>query len=59
MKLAVIESAEMLAFLQGLYNSGALIIAVTPRGLNREPKTRSTDYAVVSFNVYYVAAGSR
>jgi len=59
MRLAVIESAEMLAFLQGLYNSGALIVAVTPRGLNREPKSRSTDYAVVSFNVYYVGRESR
>lgn len=59
MKLSVLASYEMLTFLQGLYNSGALIVAVTPRDLNREPKTRTGDYTVISFNVFYVPAESR
>lgn len=55
MRLAVLESHAMLSFLQGLHNTGATIVAVTPRELRRDNNlTRGTDYTVVSFNVFYI-----
>lgn len=57
MRLAVLESHEMLSFLQGLHVSGALIVSVTPRELRREG--RSTDYLVISFNVFYIHPSAR
>jgi hypothetical protein len=58
MTLLTLESHEMVSTLQGLYNTGALIVAITPRELVRD-NSRSTDYRVKSFNVFYVTAGSR